>query len=301
MSKGTEFRSQSELLWPLLHVAEDDHWHSNAKAFNWVFAYYDLSDEALLATYDKTGSKVMENRGQFALNTLRITGLIERKQGQYRLTAKGRHLVNEYDWQTADYHVILHMPLLKQAREKSAKKHRAKLEQLKSENRDFQVKIDDFVAKYNQNVKDQLLAKLQNIENPTDLEPIMVQLLEAMGYRGENGSSIVTPRSNDGGVDCIINQDPLGLSKVLVQVKRYNSDHIVDRPTIQAFYGALHTTYHMDRGIFITTSDFSSSARNTAQQNNIILINGSELADLMIQYRVLIRVKKRLELYQIDD
>ena len=189
----------------------------------------------------------------------------------------------------------------KKAKHEAQQKHRAKLAQLQSENQDFQTQIDSFVEKYNQNVKNQLLAKLQGLERPTDLEPVMVQLLENMGYRGENGSSIVTSRSNDGGVDCIINQDPLGLSKVLVQVKRYASNNVVDRPTIQGFYGALHTTYHMDRGIFITTSSFSAPACRVARQNNIILIDGDQLTDLMIQYSVMTKVKKVVKLYELDD
>ena len=62
----------------------------------------------------------------------------------------------------------------------------------------------------------------------------------------------------------------------------------------------LHTTYHMDRGIFITTSDFSESAKEIARQNNIILINGDKLADLLIQYGVMTKVKKTLKLYELE-
>lgn len=296
----SELPSQSVLLWPLLHVAEDDNWHDNKQAFKQVFDDLGISDEDQKQVYEKTGDRIMENRAQFALNTLRIAGLIERRRGQYRLTQPGRHLINEYDWKTASHQAIMHLPAYKNAIKQSQHKHKAKLEQLKSENQDFQTKIDDYVEKYRENVKEQLLARLQNMKNATDLEPVMLKLLQNMGYQGANSSSAVTPKSNDGGIDCIINRDPLGLSKVLVQVKRYASDNIVDRPKIQAFYGALHTTYHMDRGIFITTSDFSESAKEIARQNNIILINGDKLADLMIQYGVMTKVKKTLKLYELE-
>ena len=291
---------QSALLWPLLHVAMDSQWHDNNQAFDVVFDYLKISSHDRQLVYEKTGDLIMQNRAQFALNTLRLAGLVERRRGQYKLTKGGLELLQKYDWQTTSHSVILHLPLYKRFVKASQNKHKAKLAQLQSQNQDFQTKIDDFVEKYNQNVKAQLIAKLQSMDQPTDLEPVMVKLLEAMGYRGENGSSIVTPKSNDGGIDCIINQDPLGLSKVLVQVKRYASDNIVDRPTIQAFYGALHTTYHMDRGIFITTSDFSEPARTIAKQNNIILINGNQLADLMIQYGVMTKVKKMVKLYELE-
>lgn len=296
----SELSSQSVLLWPLLHVAEDDSWHDNKQAFKQVFDDLGISNEDQKQVYAKTGDRIMENRAQFALNTLRIAGLIERRRGQYRLTQPGRHLMNEYDWKTTSHQVITHLPTYKNAIKRSQHKHKAKLEQLKSENQDFQTKIDDYVEKYRENVKEQLLARLQNMKNATDLEPVMLKLLQNMGYQGANSSSAVTPKANDGGIDCIINRDPLGLSKVLVQVKRYASDNIVDRPKIQAFYGALHTTYHMDRGIFITTSDFSESAKEIARQNNIILINGDKLADLMIQYGVMTKVKKTLKLYELE-
>lgn len=297
--------SQYALFWPLLHVAEDDAWHDNNQVFKWVFDYLKIPEAVRKLRYEKSGDLIMINHGQFALNTLRTAGLIERQTGKYRLSTSGRHLINEYDWKTADYRVITHLPAYKKVRKKSEKKrrenqHKDKLIKLQSENEDFQSQIDDFVSRYNSNVKQQLLAKLQALDKPTDLESIMVRLLEAMGYRGENGSSLVTPQSNDGGIDCIINQDPLGLSKVLVQVKRYASDNIVDRPKIQAFYGALHTTYHMDRGIFITTSDFTQSAIEIARQNNIILINGDKLADLMIEYGVMTKVKKMVKLYELE-
>ena len=288
------------LLWPLLHVADDGNWHDNKQAFKQVFADLGISEEEQKQVYSKTGDRIVENRAQFALNTLRTAGLIERRRGQYRLTLSGRHLMNEYDWKTTSHQVIMHLPTYKNAIKQSQHKHRAKLEQLRSENQDFQTKIDDYVEKYRQNVKDQLLARLQNMKKATDLEPVMLKLLQNMGYQGANSSSAVTPKANDGGIDCIINRDPLGLSKVLVQVKRYASDNIVDRPKIQAFYGALHTTYHMDRGIFITTSDFSESAKEIARQNNIILINGDKLADLMIQYGVMTKVKKTLKLYELE-
>lgn len=292
---------QADMLWPLLYIAQDGNWQNNEKAFNKMFNLLDVPSEDLQKRYTKTGVLIMHNKADFALNTLRTAGLIERQRGKYRILSSGLNLLQKYDWKTADHKIIMKLPQFKQTRELAHKKRLKKLNQLQSENKNFQTKIDDFVEKYNQNIKKQLLNKLQNLENPTDLESIMVKLLEKMGYRGENGSSIVTPKSNDGGVDCVINQDTLGLSKVLVQVKRYASNNIVDRPKIQAFYGALHTTYHMDRGIFITTSDFTKSAREIAKQNNIILINGNELADLMIEYGVMSKVKKNLTLYELTD
>src|SRR5699024_5795563 len=108
---------------------------------------------------------------------------------------------------------------------------------------------------------------------------------DAMGYSGKNGNVKVTPQSNDGGIDGIINQDPLGTSTVYLQVKRYAEKNVIGRPAIQAFYGAL-ASVNADRGVFITTSSFSKGALEFAKNQGIVLIDGIQLTELMIEYKV---------------
>lgn len=129
---------------------------------------------------------------------------------------------------------------------------------------------------------------------------MMVRLLSNMGYKGTNGQSLVTQRSNDSGIDGIINQDPLGLRTVYVQVKRYSQDNVVGRPVIDEFFGALRRK-HTDRGVFITTSSFTEGAKEAAKQLNIALVDGEMLTNLMIQYKVGIQTKQTYELYDIDE
>ncbi len=121
-----------------------------------------------------------------------------------------------------------------------------------------------------------------------------------MGYKGTNGQSVVTQKSNDGGIDGIINQDPLGLRTVYVQVKRYSEKNVVGSPEINSFFGALRRK-QADRGVFITTSSFTNDARDAAKQLNIALVDGEMLTNLMIQYKVGVQVSQTYELYDIDD
>ena len=172
---------QWALLWPLLHVAYDDNWHDNKQAFKQVFADLGISEEDQKQVYTKTGDRIMENRAQFALNTLRTAGLIERRRGQYRVTLSGRHLMNEYYWKTTSHQVITHLPTYQNAIKQSQHKHKAKLEQLRSENQDFQTKIDDYVEKYRQNVKDQLLARLQNMKKSNGLRTSDAEIVTKYG------------------------------------------------------------------------------------------------------------------------
>ena len=108
-------KSQSTLFWPLLHVAEDDQWHDNNAAFEQVFDYLGITDADRERTYKKTKAPIMENRAQFALNSLRTAGLIERRRGQFRLSDSGRHLINEYDWRTTSHQVITGLPDFKKS------------------------------------------------------------------------------------------------------------------------------------------------------------------------------------------
>src|SRR5699024_12309737 len=94
---------------------------------------------------------------------------------------------------------------------------------------------------------------------------------DAMGYSGKNGNVKVTPQSNDGGIDGIINQDPLGTSTVYLQVKRYAEKNVIGRPAIQAFYGAL-ASVNADRGVFIITSIFFIGALAFAIHQSIVFI-----------------------------
>ncbi|MCY7399702.1 MAG: restriction endonuclease [Nocardioides sp.] len=111
-----------------------------------------------------------------------------------------------------------------------------------------------------------------------------------------------TQLSNDGGIDGIVDQDALGLSRVYVQAKRYAPDNAVGRPDIQAFVGALHGA-QANQGVFITTGRFSSGARDYAASiaTRVVLIDGARLASLMIRYGVGVQVKRKVQIVEVDE
>ena len=131
---------------------------------------------------------------------------------------------------------------------------------------------------------DEMLDSLKSV-SPDRFERLVVELLEKMGY----GEGRQVGGSGDGGIDGIINQDPLGLEKVYIQAKRYETAQ-VGEPPIRNFAGSL-VAQGASKGVFITTSVFSSTAKQTAQNvsagNQFIrLIDGQELARLMINHNV---------------
>src|SRR5699024_6047483 len=158
--------------------------------------------------------------------------------------------------------------------------------------------VEKLVNERNNEVEIELLNKLRETD-PIFFEKLVIKLLDTMGYSGKNGNVEVTPQSNDGGIDGIINQDPLGTSTVYLQVKRYAEKNVIGRPAIQAFYGAL-ASVNADRGVFITTSSFSTGAMEFARNQGIVLIDGNQLTKLMLEYKVGVEPAQEYVVYQIN-
>lgn len=149
-------------------------------------------------------------------------------------------------------------------------------------------------------VSGELLVRLQDRE-PAFFEQAVVDLLLAMGYGGTGGSGAVTKLTNDGGIDGVIDQDVLGLSRVYIQAKRYADGNVVQRPDVQSFVGAL--SGKADNGVFITTSRFSDGAKTYADSvpTRIILIDGKKLTELMIRYGVGVQTKETYKIVEVDE
>ncbi|MCR9128626.1 MAG: restriction endonuclease [Alphaproteobacteria bacterium] len=148
----------------------------------------------------------------------------------------------------------------------------------------------------------ELLEKLRDA-TPAFFEEVIVSLLLAMGYGGaDEGAGRTLGQSGDGGVDGVIDQDPLGVDQIYVQAKLYREGNNIGPGAIRDFFGALDIK-KAKKGIFVTASTFSRSARETAAAlgTRIVLIDGHELARLMIRYGVGCRVINVLEVKQIDE
>jgi restriction system protein len=134
---------------------------------------------------------------------------------------------------------------------------------------------------------------------PEFFEQLVLDLLHAMGYGANRAALQRVGGSGDGGIDGIISLDRLGLEKVYVQAKRWKTG--VGSPEIQAFMGALQLQ-SASKGVFITTSTFSRSARDAVQRarGSIVLIDGDELTALMIEHRVGVS-HKPIQIPRVDN
>jgi restriction system protein len=137
--------------------------------------------------------------------------------------------------------------------------------------------------------------------NPAFFEKMVVEVLVAMGYGGsQEDAAQVVGKSGDGGIDGIIKEDRLGLENIYVQAKRWEAT--VGRPTIQQFAGALHGN-RARKGVVITTSNFSREAIEYARTSSvaIVLIDGVQLAEYMIEFGVGVSDVETIKLKKLDE
>jgi len=139
------------------------------------------------------------------------------------------------------------------------------------------------VAELRKSATSELLEILANV-SPTFFERVVLDLLHEMGYGANRSDLQQVGGPGDAGIDGVISLDKLGLEKVYVQAKRWQEN--ISRPHLQAFYGAL-AGQKARKGVFITTSLFSTQARDYAKSvEGIVLIDGPRLAGLMIDYGI---------------
>ena len=148
----------------------------------------------------------------------------------------------------------------------------------------------------------ELISKILSL-SPSFFERLVVELLVKMGYGGSiKDAGRAIGKSGDEGIDGTIKEDKLGLDVIYIQAKRWQPGNIVGRPELHKFVGAL-AGQGAKKGIFITTSSFSKDAREYVPRNEtkIVLIDGDELAQLMIDYSLGVSTVNIYEIKRIDN
>ncbi len=150
---------------------------------------------------------------------------------------------------------------------------------------------------------DEVLEKVKTV-TPTFFEWLIVQLMLKLGYGGAMVDAGTTlGKSGDGGIDGVIKQDKLGLDNIYLQAKRW-TEGTVDRKEVQSFVGAL-TGKAATKGVFITTSQFTKGAteyvRGDLKGLKVSLIDGIQLAKLMIEYNLGVSPMETYEIKRLDS
>lgn len=286
---------------PALHVLVDGQMRRTREIVDRAADLLQLSetDRAVLIP---SGQEQWKNRGNWALSYLARAGAVERpSRGRYVITEVGRGLLEAHPngMTEKDLRSVpgYDSPRLAQ---KPAPATPAPVVEERTE-LDPDEQIENGIARIHADVADQLLSRIQ-AQDPEFFEKAVLDLLMAMGYGGAEGSATRTQLSRDGGIDGIIDQDALGLSRIYVQAKRYASDNTVGRPAIQEFVGALAGNA-ASQGVFLTTSRFSVDAQRYADQvqARIVLVDGAKLSRLMIRYGVGVQVRRTVQIVDVDE
>jgi restriction system protein len=154
-------------------------------------------------------------------------------------------------------------------------------------------------ARIEENLVAQILERIKQ-GSPAAFEKLVIDVLVAMGYGGSHEDAAHVGKSGDGGIDGIIKEDRLGLESIYVQAKRWEGT--VGRPVIQQFVGALHER-KARKGVVITTSSFTRDAIHSAKDQSltIILIDGGQLAEYMIEFGVGVSDVETIKIKRLDE
>lgn len=257
--------------------------------------YYDNLPEDVKKLKTRSGKIILQDRIHWGKSYLKLSKFLSYpKRGYVELTPKGvaqlKQGVMTLEILKSDPDWIKHQETV------SNKKVSTNTEDNAIENASPQDLIDYGFQSIEDDVKSDLLDRLREI-NPYYFEKVILILLKKMGY----GDFLVTSKSNDKGIDGIINEDKLGLEKIFTQAKRYAEGNKVTELDIRNFIGAMSGDTR--KGVFITTSSFSSSAVTKAKEahHTIILIDGFQLVELMLQYNVGVQVKTTFEVKELDN
>lgn len=287
------------LMLPLLKLIGDKQEHSLRETIEKLAEEYGLTDEERKKLLPSGQQPVFDNRVGWARTYMKKAGLIEStRRGYFRITARGLGVLNKKPPVVNDKYLEQFPEFIEfQSRKPRAKKNEQK-EVISSKQTPKEL-IEEGYQKTRQNLAHELLNRVKS-NSPKFFEKLVVELLVKMGYGGsikDAGQAI--GKTGDEGIDGIIKEDRLGLDVIYIQAKRW--ENTVGRDEIQKFVGALEGK-RAKKGVFITTSTFTSGAVDYAQQINtkVILIDKEQLAQFMIDFDVGVSREMVYEVKRID-
>jgi restriction system protein len=297
------------LMLPVLRLAADGQDHRFRDVVEELATEFQLTDEERNALLPSGTAPLFDNRVGWARTYLKQAGVIESpKRGYFTITERGTKLL-------ADKPTKINNATLKQYPEFVAFTLR-KSDQTPADTSPISTPPLSVEAESEDSTPEELLAQAyqrlrSNLEKelldqvklstPGFFERLVIDLLVAMGYGGSRqDAGRAIGRTGDGGIDGIIKEDKLGLDLIFVQAKRWEGT--VGRPEIQKFAGALQGQ-RANKGVFITTSDFSKEAQEYASiiSSKIILVSGGQLARLMVDHNVGVSPVSSYELKKVDS
>lgn len=290
---------------PLLRLIADGKEYSLKTLIEDLAASFKLTEEERAELLPSGQSFVFSNRAGWARTYLKKAGLLSApRRGFLQITDRGLDVLSRKPTKIdanllKEFPEFLEFQNFKREEGSVSTKDENTAETLI--NQTPQELIDGAYRDIRASLAQELLEKIKAL-SPIFFEKLVLDLLLKMGYGGSiKDAGKATRLTNDEGIDGIIKEDKLGLDFIYIQAKRW-TDNAVGRPDVQSFVGALDGQ-RATKGIFITTSTFSNNARDYVRtiSKKVILINGQELAEYMIDYGLGVSTVQTFELKRIDS
>lgn len=302
------------LMLPLLRLlqSEDKHIRALSEALADEFRLTDDEKAALLPS--GRGVTVIHSRTGWAKTYLKQAGLIAQpRRGWATLTDRGREVLAGQPTRV-DNAFLDRFREFRDFRVRSRSEEEAVsgvlapvasalVQDDKTESKSPEERLEAARREISLALASDLLARVRAFE-PSAFEQLIVDLLVKMGFGGSRADAAARlGRSGDGGIDGIIREDALGLDAVYVQAKCWAADNTVGPDKVGEFFAAL-ARKGASKGVFVTTSDFTKGAheahRELGNQKRIVLINGTQLAELMLEHEVGVRTVQTIRLQRLD-
>lgn len=292
-----EFQS---FLAPLLNFAEDGETHSVAEARAYLAEQLALTPEDLAEPLPSGKQSRFANRVGWGLTHLKHAKCVEYpKSAHFRITDRGRALAAQ-KLKRIDLKLLDQFPEHRQFRTSRSTPDvpatpPSYIEQTPEE------QLEQAYESIRAETADTLLDHVKKA-SPAFFEQLVVDLLLKMGYgRSRDDAGRAIGAAGDEGIDGVISEDRLGLDTIYIQAKRW-LDTPVSRPEVQKFVGALHGK-RARKGVFITTSTFTAEARGYVAQIDprVVLIDGKQLAEYMLDYGLGVTTRATYELKRVDS
>lgn len=291
------------LMLPVLQYVSDGKEHPLKEITASMAESFKLSAEEREQRIPSGQSTYIQNRTGWAKTYLKKAGLLALpKRGLVQITDRGREVLSKNP-ERIDGAFLDQFPEFQDFQARSSNQQETEPVLAPSIDRKTPDEMIErsYMALRSQ-LADELLEQIKGCSSDF-FERLVVDVIVAMGYGGSHQDAAkATQRSNDGGIDGIIKQDRLGLDTIYIQAKKWDESRPIHRPEIQKFAGALQGV-RARKGIFITTSSFSDGAREYVAtiDSKIVLIDGTELAQLMIDCGIGVTPHQTYEIKRLDS
>lgn len=286
---------------PLLQYTADQKEHSFHEAADALAQVFHLTDEELEELLPSGRQATFSNRLNWASSYLKHAALLEStKRGYFKITKRGMEILQQKP-PKINIEFLMQFPEFQEFRTVRKEKNGIIEAGVETTNTHTPEELlEDGYQKIRQELAQELLNRVK-VCSPRFFERLVVELLVKMGYGGSiKDAGQVIGRSSDEGIDGTIKEDRLGLDVIYIQAKRWEGT--IGRPQLQQFVGALHGQ-QAKKGVFITTSSFTKEAGEFAKKinDNVILIDGQQLAEFMIDFNVGVAAVTSYEIKRIDS